>query len=85
MREVGDVDLGGEGPATREDAYQVLEREAFDRLADRSATHLELAAELVLVDRLARLDLKRDQPIAQLLVCAVGEQRGRAVLSLPER
>ena len=75
----------GEGAAAREDRDQVLEREALDRLADRRAAHLELAAEPVLVDRLPRLDLQRDQPVAQLLVGAVGEQRGRPVLSLLER
>ena len=35
---------------------EVLERQALDRLADRSAAHLELAPERVLVDRRAGRD-----------------------------
>ena len=71
---VGDVDLRGERPAPREDRDQVLEREALDRLADRRAPDLELAAERVLVDRRAGGDPQGDDPVAELGISAIGEQ-----------
>ena len=73
-REVGDVDLRGEGAAARIDRDQALERQALDRLAHRGAAHLELAPERVLVDRRARRDGQRDDAVAQLGVGAVGQQ-----------
>ena len=74
VREVGDVDLRGERAAAREHRDEVLEREPLDRLAHRRAAHLELAAEQVLVDRRARRDPQRDDPVAQLDVRAIGQQ-----------
>ena len=56
------------------DRDEVLERQALDRLADRSAAHLELAPERVLVDRRARRDGQRDDAVAQLGVGAIGQQ-----------
>ena len=73
-REVGDVDLRGEGAAARIDRDEALERQALDRLAHRSATHLELAPERVLVDRRARRDGQGDDTVAQLGVGTIGEQ-----------
>ena len=73
-REVGDVDLRGEGAAARIDRDEALERQALDRLAHRRAAHLELAPERVLVDRRARRDGQRDDAVAQLGVGAIGEQ-----------
>ena len=83
VREVGDVDLGGERPAAREHRDEVLEREPLDRLAHRRAAHVELAAERVLVDRRAGGDAQRDDAVPQRRVGAVGEQLAAVLLTRP--
>ena len=77
MGEIRDVDVRGERAAPREHRDQVLEREPLDRLPHGGAAHLELAADQVLVDRSARRDSQRDEPVPQLAVGAVGEQTAR--------
>jgi hypothetical protein len=89
--QVGDVDLRGERPPPREHGDEVLQGEALDRLAHRRAADAELAAEPVLVDRRPGGDRQGDDPVAQVGIRAIREQRARLrglgahIPSLPER
>ena len=57
---------------------EVLQREALDRLAQRRAPDLELAHQRVLAQHRPRRQPQRDDPVAQLVVGALGEQPASA-------
>jgi hypothetical protein len=75
--DVGRLDGGDERAAPRLHGNEVLEREPLDRLAQRGAADLELAHQLVLAQHGARRQAQRDDPVAQLVVRALGEQAAR--------
>ena len=61
VREVGDVHAGREGPAPGVRDHQPVDLQPLQRLAHRRAAHAERLRQLVVVDRLAGLDVQHDQ------------------------
>ena len=79
MREVGDLHTGREGPSAGIRHHEPVAFETLQRLTDRGAAHTERLRQLVVVDRLAGLDVQHDQLVADREVGPVRKGHRRRV------
>ena len=82
VRQVGDVDSGGERAPAGIGDDQPVALEAFERFPDGGAAESELARQALVVDRFTGPDVEHDEPLADQLVGAIGVGDRRNVVVL---